>query len=528
MKFVNLWKEHSLLKILAIVLIVIGIFLRFANLDLKPYWNDEVVSSLRAGGYTETELFEQVFNGQVRSIEDLQKYQRPSPEKGAVDVISSLAVEEPQSPPIYYLIAHYWMRWVSPSVTAMRGLSALLSLLALPCLFWLCLELFAPPTGWVAVALLAVSPFHVIYAQEARLYSLWTVTVLLMSAAFVRARRIGTAGSWAAYTASVIVGLYTFPFSALVAASHGIYSILLDGIRITKRTIAYLIATLIAVIAYTPWLFFITANSYKMSSFRTYRIGSIKLIFIWISDICKIFFDFNFRSEDFSLSNPLSYVYLILSGLVFSIFGYSIYFLCRRSAKQTWLFVLILIGTTSLPLLLPDLILGGQRATINRYQIPSYLGVHLAVSYLLACQISAYSAKRWRSKLWQLTLLSLTFVGICSSIIYLQSVTWWHKGWALEDIKIATIINQAKNPLVISQGERRREGKEIALSYFLEPEVPFLLIGEDADLSQIQIPTRYSDLFLYQPPSELRNELEQNRGYRLERGFRGYLWWIEQ
>lgn len=51
-----------------------GCFFRFTNLDEKFYWNDEAMNSLRASGYTETELFEQVFNGHVIGIEDLQKY----------------------------------------------------------------------------------------------------------------------------------------------------------------------------------------------------------------------------------------------------------------------------------------------------------------------------------------------------------------------------------------------------------------------------------------------------------------------
>lgn len=42
------------------------------------------------------------------------------------------------------------------------------------------------------MALIAVSPFHVLYAQEAREYSLWTVTILLSSAALLRAMRVKT------------------------------------------------------------------------------------------------------------------------------------------------------------------------------------------------------------------------------------------------------------------------------------------------------------------------------------------------
>ena len=40
-------------------------------------------------------------------------------------------------------------------------------------MYWLCLELFeSSVTAWLAVAIIAISPFQIVYAQEARPYSL--------------------------------------------------------------------------------------------------------------------------------------------------------------------------------------------------------------------------------------------------------------------------------------------------------------------------------------------------------------------
>lgn len=100
---------------------------------------------MRASGYTELELFEQVFDSRIISIAELQKYQYPNSEKGAIDILKSLAIEEPQSPPIYYLISNLWMQWFGHSVVAMRTLAAAISLLAFPCIYWLCIELFKSP-----------------------------------------------------------------------------------------------------------------------------------------------------------------------------------------------------------------------------------------------------------------------------------------------------------------------------------------------------------------------------------------------
>jgi len=71
------------------------------------------------------------------------------------------------------------MQWFGSSVTVTRGLAALISLFVFPCIYWLCLKLFK--SGWMAMALVAVLPIHVVYAQEAREYSLWPAAILLSS-----------------------------------------------------------------------------------------------------------------------------------------------------------------------------------------------------------------------------------------------------------------------------------------------------------------------------------------------------------
>ncbi|HAX74983.1 MAG TPA: hypothetical protein DCY88_03895, partial [Cyanobacteria bacterium UBA11372] len=94
----NKWNSSSL-KLLTIVILVIGIFFRFLNLDTKVYWPDETFTSMRIAGYTEKEVIETIYQGQVIRLEDLQKYQRLNSEKGIGDTIKGLAIEEPQHTP---------------------------------------------------------------------------------------------------------------------------------------------------------------------------------------------------------------------------------------------------------------------------------------------------------------------------------------------------------------------------------------------------------------------------------------------
>jgi len=83
-------------------------------------------------------------------------------------------------PPLYYLLLHVWGELVGTSDVALRALSGVLSVAALP-LVWIAGRRFGGPVaGWVAVAVLAMNPFALRYATENRMYSLVAVEVLVV------------------------------------------------------------------------------------------------------------------------------------------------------------------------------------------------------------------------------------------------------------------------------------------------------------------------------------------------------------
>ncbi|MFO5494734.1 MAG: glycosyltransferase family 39 protein, partial [Cuspidothrix sp.] len=166
-------------------------------------------------------MAQQVFNGHEIRVRDLQKFQHLNPKKGLIDTVNGLALEEPQITPLYFVILRLWTELFGSSVALTRSLSAVISLLTLPCIYWLCQELFESPlVGWMSVVLVAVSPYHVLFAQDARMYSLWTVTTLLSSASLLRAMRIKTRTGWAIYTVTLVLGLYTHLLTLLTAIGH--------------------------------------------------------------------------------------------------------------------------------------------------------------------------------------------------------------------------------------------------------------------------------------------------------------------
>ncbi|WNZ24657.1 hypothetical protein HJG54_18575 [Leptolyngbya sp. NK1-12] len=504
------------MRFLLVVLLSLGLLFRFAHLDRKVYWYDEAFTSLRAAGYTEADVVQHFAASEVVSVQELQQFQQPTSDRGLSATIQSLAVEDTQHPPLYYAIAHVWIHWVGSSVAAYRLLPALFSLLSLPAVYWLSQELFVKTgafasalPGWVAVGLWAISPFQVIYAQESRQYSLWGTVTLVMTAVFLRALRTQTYLSWLLYAFSVTLSLYTFLLSGLVVMAHGIYLLLESGFpllksRITRRWMAYLIASCTGLMLFLPWLWLLVTNLSQAQSVTDWTNNQQswpRLVLTWASIVGRVFYD---RGE--LLIDRLVQIGVLL------LVAYAFYSLWRSTARQVWLMVLVLTLTPILPLMLADLALGGLRSTFPRYFIPSLLGIQLAVVYLVSQMIQA--RRGWGNG--RLLMAAVCCAGLVSCLASFSAPTWWQKTLNQENWAVAQVINSAARPLLISDAET---GDLLALSHALKPGVQLLLrptcytcstqtvddpgtlLAEVNQLSQGLDSDFFSDMYFFHPRS---------------------------
>ena len=516
-------------RFLIATVLALGFFFRFANLDKKIYWYDEAFTSLRISGYTEKEVVQQVFNGREIYVSDLQKFQHPNPEKGLIDTVKGLALEEPQITPLYFVILRLWTELFGSSVAQTRSLSAVISLLTLPSIYWLCRELFESPiVGWIAVLLVAVSPYHVLYAQDARMYSLWTVTTLLSSASLLRAMRIKTRTSWAIYTVTLVLGLYTHLLTLLTAIGHGIYVFVVEQFKLTKTVTRYLLASLTGLLLFLPWaliLFTGISQAEKMTSANEVRRSILSIVTSWVFQPSRIFFDLNVTKD----SNNLSILLMSFAALaLFALINYSIYYVYVKSPKTTYLFILTLITVLPLILTLKGLFKGGVGSTTMRYLIPSYLGVLIAVAHLLSIKITDIYANIISQKFWQLILTSLLLCGIISCGVSSQALYWWNKG-AVQNFYAAQIINQSIQPLIVSSGVFRTDGSIVgnilSLGHVIDPKVRLILTIEPEIPT---IPSDSSDIFLYKPSDSLLRRFEKE--YQIDPTKKGddvWLWRLQ-
>ena len=102
------------------------------------------------------------------------------------------ALEQDGSPPLYYLLLHGWTALFGTSATAVRALSAVISVLTLPLAWHVARRLAGRRAAAALVVLLATSPFLIRYASETRMYALLVLlTVLGVAAGAAVVRRPG-------------------------------------------------------------------------------------------------------------------------------------------------------------------------------------------------------------------------------------------------------------------------------------------------------------------------------------------------
>ncbi|WP_334772299.1 glycosyltransferase family 39 protein [Nostoc sp.] len=515
------------MRFFLVIVLLLGIFFRFTHLEYKVYWYDDAITSLRASGYTEEEVVQHFSGKSIVSVKELQRYQHPDGTRSVIDVVESLAKEDPQHPPLYYGLANFWFQSIGSSVALARLLPALLSLLVFPCTYWLCQELFVEtgifasklPT-WLTIGLIAISPFHVLYAQESRQYSLWIVTTLLSTAALLWAIRIKTRISWGIYTLTLVINLYTFLLAGLVAIAHGLYVMIIYRFRHQNILKNYLVASLLGFMIFLPWVWVAMVNQSQAKKGLNWTfihsLNILELKDIWIQHLGRIFFDINQEPWDF-------YVHRVLLVLIV----YAFYCLCRQTPISVWLLIILLAGVTTLPLMVPDLIFGGMRSVQARYIIPSLLAVQLAIAYLLGINLANPSLRYWHQKFWQLLLVILVSGSILSCAVSSQATVWYNKNHNGENIAIGKIINQTTYPLLISDAA---VGHLLSLSYSLNPNVHILLQPhcatcpiQPSSIFKVYLPPvkeleRFSDVFLYRysPRKEWLKELAKQQNYKFE------------
>jgi mannosyltransferase len=160
------------------------------------------------------------------------------------------------SPPLYYMLLNVWMQAFGSSEEAVRWLSVVCALIAVPVAWWAARGLFGTRAAWMAAVLAATNPFFTQYGQEGRMYALLALLALVAAAAYGRAFAWRSRGWAIGYAVTLAAMLYTHNWALFFGAACGLVWLYLVW-RATERRELLILGVIAfggALALYLPWL----------------------------------------------------------------------------------------------------------------------------------------------------------------------------------------------------------------------------------------------------------------------------------
>jgi uncharacterized membrane protein len=203
-----------------LLILAIGVALRFFALAGQSFWYDEIHSILTA--------------------------------RGAPDGSLSLPVLNIHGP-LYLILLRLWMSVAGSSELAVRALSAVLGSLGLVLFYRVGLRLLGRSTALVALALLAASPFYLWYSQEARNYTLLFCLGLVAVPAFLDEMERRSAGTFLRSLLATAATCLSNLSGCFLYVLFGIYALTRRG-RAAYPMRRLIALALLSALVLAPWI----------------------------------------------------------------------------------------------------------------------------------------------------------------------------------------------------------------------------------------------------------------------------------
>lgn len=210
-----------------VIILLLGVALRLQRLSWQPLWWDEGYSVYFA-------------------TESLSTMLRLT----ALDI----------HPPLYYLLLHFWFNLVGHTgPESARLLSVLIGVLSLPTMTWASLNLWPQQrkAALLATLLLAISPIHIYYSQEVRMYGLALLLTLSATTFLGRiqhslAQDIKPVAATIGYVLVASLALLTLYYTGFILLAHQLWALTINRGH-GRRQLWYLVAASLILLIQLPW-----------------------------------------------------------------------------------------------------------------------------------------------------------------------------------------------------------------------------------------------------------------------------------
>jgi uncharacterized membrane protein len=244
-------------KVHILLITITALFFRFFMLGSQSLWMDEAMVYLQTKGDSIFVVYSKVFS-----------------HGGHIG-------------PFFHILNYLFSLLFGYSEWALRAPSAIYGTVSVVLVYKIAQELKNNRIALLSSILLAISPVHVWYSQEARMYSLWIMLILFTVLIFIKILRAQKLSLWILFAVFASLSLWTFLNSVFVFFALGLY--LLIFIKRYKRELYfYCVCIFVVFTSYFPGIIpWLTKGHVAIIS----TIGSPRATTIF--DILYTFFVFN-------------------------------------------------------------------------------------------------------------------------------------------------------------------------------------------------------------------------------------------
>ena len=182
--------------------------------------------------------------------------------RGLAEIVADTAKDT--MPPLYYWLLHFW--GTGPSVDFYpRFISLLAGTLSVALVYLLGRALLDARTGLAGALVTTVSPFHVYFSQETRMYALLGVWVLMAAYGFILGWQRGRPVGWALYGGGTLLAVYTHALGWLPSAALLLWASA-GSAKHPEKLLLPICALGAALVAYVPWFLVALGQASKVFS----------------------------------------------------------------------------------------------------------------------------------------------------------------------------------------------------------------------------------------------------------------------
>ncbi|MCK4532816.1 glycosyltransferase family 39 protein [bacterium] len=207
--------------IILLSIICIGSFLRIYKLANQSFWIDEATAIQKSR--------------ELPSLDNLESWETHW-----------------MSPPFYNLLLHFWIILFGENEFAVRSLSVVFGILTILLVYIVGADLFNKRTAVFSSLILAISPFHIAFSQDVKMYPLLSFLGLLSVYLCYKTLFSKKRFYWLVYFFVTVLMLYTHNWAIFLLISENIFFLLVK--KHTINTKKYLLSQLFIGLCYLPWL----------------------------------------------------------------------------------------------------------------------------------------------------------------------------------------------------------------------------------------------------------------------------------